>query len=1199
MTEQWNDTITDLRQDAEKSTHLLQTIVDNIPGGVVKLKLCDDKIIPVYMSDGWSQMMGDTKENLMALYSADAMAGLHPDDFDRVILEVAAAMESRKPVNSTYRIKNSKNEYRWVNNRSSVVPEEDGTIYYYAVYTDVTDEITTQQEYEKATKEMELIYNGIPGAVFKCRFDADWTVIFANDGLFRFLGYTRQEFKELFDNKMSGVIYPEDGAVMVEKITKQLKYTTSVVNENRLICKDGSIKWISIHAELMEDENKEQYFYCTFVDVTEQKKAEEELSNTQKKLSAAIDHAGVAYWEYDIRNNRAYLNSVSTSEYKLEEILENYPQSVYDSGTIHPDSVADYQRLIDAVNAGEEDATADIKTIDVNDELVWKRVRFTTLFDENKKPFWAVATAESIDEYKRLEQQFSLAAAQTGMEVWVYDFANRTITRTATTGVDYGVANVIENAPECLVELGAVHPDDTELLFDMYKKLQAGEREVSCELRMFRADLNAYSYHKINYSVIFDKNGKAERAIGTAFDISDYILLKKKYKDSVEYYHNGIDERLLITGHCNITQNFIMEIVSSSGKDYVAEMGDDREAFFTQFSALVVGEEKQREFLSKFLNAPLMEAHKNGAAGQKMECLISMENGNHRYASITIDVMKEPNTGELTGFFAVADITAETIYKKAINSIVDNYYEFIVDVDVKADTYTMLSKRKGLTNIPPSKGVFSKANRENASRFADAESTSMCLKKLSIPYMLERLKEENTYSFNFRMRENDVIRTKKIQVFPIDLKIHHIGFTQVDITELLDIEQQKNEALTHALVSAERANKAKSDFLSRMSHDIRTPMNAILGTTELAMQELDDKAKVLESLSVINSSGKLLLSMINDLLDMSRIESGSLTLVRETFDGNLEYQNMIEMSKVMFEQKRQCFSSSKKFSHQYFMGDIIRLKRVVFNLLNNASKFTPNGGSVKLCAEEQKTANPKIAMLIFEISDSGIGIPQDKLDAIFEPFTQLDTEAKYQGTGLGLSIVKSIVETKGGTITVKSEVGKGTVFTVAFPMEIAQKEAKASCSNQVATDFVSESADFSQLNILLVEDHPVNTMVAKRMLEKHGAMVDTAENGEIAYEKFTKSKINQYNLIFMDIQMPVMNGYESAKAIRSSAHPQAKTIPIIAMTANAYAEDIKNATDSGMNGHIAKPISMELIVQAIHSVSEDFSDTKENRYDNQ
>lgn len=289
----------------------------------------------------------------------------------------------------------------------------------------------------------------------------------------------------------------------------------------------------------------------------------------------------------------------------------------------------------------------------------------------------------------------------------------------------------------------------------------------------------------------------------------------------------------------------------------------------------------------------------------------------------------------------------------------------------------------------------------------------------------------------------------------------------------------------------------------------------------------------------------------------------------------------------MFDKKHQKFIVESDLKTQYYIGDVTKLKRVVMNLLNNASKYTQENGTIKLILKEENHYNPQYSNLIISVEDNGIGIPEDKFDLIFMPFEQLDTKVRSEGTGLGLPIVRSIVESQGGTITVKSKVGKGSTFTVKIPMRFGN--STKTVKNDSCTNISLENIDLSNLRVLLVEDHPINILVAKRLLEKCNAKVEIAENGLIGYDKLVNSTLGTYNIIFMDIQMPVMNGYEATKAIRESNHPQAKTIPIIAMTANAFTEDIQKSLNSGMNGHIAKPISIDSIVKAIHAYFKEFS----------
>ncbi len=1030
----------------------MKTIVDNIPGGVVKVALLNNKIVPIYISDGWCKLMEDTRDNLCAMYENNAMKGVHPDDYQRVEETLKQAMQTGQIFDADYRVCNSRGEYRWVNNRSSMVSDENGVINYYAIYTDIA----------------------------------------------------------------------------------------------------------------------------------KRKKAEFELTNTQYKLSAAIEHAKVAYWEYDLRNHRAYMNKISTSEYDVDDVLEDYPRSLYAAGVVAPESVKHYQGLIDAVNRGEAFIMADIKTVAAGGVVVWKRVRFTTLFDENKQPFWAVATAETIDEYKELEQQFVLAAAQTGVEAWVYSLKDRTITKIADCGANNDATNMLENVPESLLQTGIIHPDDADILYKMFAKIEAGEHKVAAQLRVYCENIHDYAYHQINYTVLFDENGKPERAIGTGVDISAKLLLEKRYKEAVEFHHNTTKKEVLLSSYSNIVKNQIIEIKVMDGVDYHATAGEPRDPLFVTIAQDIIEEDKRCEFSRHFLVTPIERAYKKGETGYTMACKIRVGRHSLKYVKMTIDVLRQPDTGDLTGFFLMTDATEQMLFNKAMKTVTKMNCDWVVDIDMNKDSYTMISTRAGIDNSPPHTGSFNFFNERYARSFADEESTKECITKLAYPYIREHLAQAASYYFYYRVREHGEVCAKKIVVFYIDKDLGHVGFTRVDVTDTLRDEQKKNNTLSQALISAERANKAKTNFLSRMSHDIRTPMNAIIGMTELSKREINDRGRLKENLETIDASSKLLLSIINDVLDMSQIESGTMAMAQETFDCQRECQNITEMAQVMFADKKQRFEVSNYFVHRFFRGDVILLKRVMVNLLNNASKFTPLGGTVIFKAIEETNLNPKFATLVFVVEDTGEGIPQDKLETVFQPFEQLETAAKEQGTGLGLSIVKSIVESKGGTIAVASEVGRGSTFTVRVPLPIVFDK-----QDEVATTSVKDRSgaiDFSTLRVLLVEDHPVNVKVAKRLLESCGARVDVAANGALGFEKFSQSRDGQYNVIFMDIRMPVMNGYDCAKAIRTSNHPQARTIPIIAMTANAFAEDIQKSLDSRMNGHIAKPISLEAIARAIEDI---------------
>ena len=366
-----------------------------------------------------------------------------------------------------------------------------------------------------------------------------------------------------------------------------------------------------------------------------------------------------------------------------------------------------------------------------------------------------------------------------------------------------------------------------------------------------------------------------------------------------------------------------------------------------------------------------------------------------------------------------------------------------------------------------------------------------------------------------------------------------------------------------------------------MSHDIRTPMNAIIGMTDLALDDLDNRQHLSEYLDIIKSSSSHLLTLINDILDMSRIEKGKLKLARTSFNLSVEIDRFCSRYQLLMDKNSLNFLHNAELLHCNCIGDTAQLQRIWDNLVSNACKFTPPGGTVTFSACELPSDNERLGWYKFTISDTGIGIDNESLQHLFDPFFRSsDVISKHiEGSGLGLAIVKNIVDYKGGTISVTSRQGEGTTFTVTLPLHF-DTAAEHPVEKPTHT-FGSADFDFSGKSLLLAEDHPINQKVAELILEKTGAAVTIVENGLQCTELFTGSAKGSFDAILMDIQMPVMNGYEAAQAIRSSTHPQSATIPIIAMTANAFAEDIKNALSAGMNAHIAKPIDPQKLYETL------------------
>ena len=379
---------------------------------------------------------------------------------------------------------------------------------------------------------------------------------------------------------------------------------------------------------------------------------------------------------------------------------------------------------------------------------------------------------------------------------------------------------------------------------------------------------------------------------------------------------------------------------------------------------------------------------------------------------------------------------------------------------------------------------------------------------------------------------------------------------------------QENEQLEAKLSAAEEASKAKTFFLSNMSHDIRTPLNAIIGYTTLANHDGVTYEEKTGYIDKIEMAGRQLLEIVNDVLDMSRIESGKFTLEPTCVDLEDCVLEASDLVRTQLEAKKIELYVSCAVSHKWVLCDKVMLDRALMNLLCNAGKFTEENGSVSLHLNELACSD-KTGSYEIRIKDTGIGMSPEFAERLFIPFERerTSTVSRIQGTGLGLAITKSIVDMMGGDISVQTEKGKGTEFTITVDLPLVEPEQKIRTGEESEISFEGKRA-------LLVEDNMINMEIAQMLLEQAGFLIETAENGEIALEMTAASEPGYYDVILMDIQMPVMDGYMAAQAIRDLPDPGLAGIPIIAMTANAFQEDIKKTEEVGMNGHIAKPLDI-------------------------
>ena len=514
-------------------------------------------------------------------------------------------------------------------------------------------------------------------------------------------------------------------------------------------------------------------------------------------------------------------------------------------------------------------------------------------------------------------------------------------------------------------------------------------------------------------------------------------------------------------------------------------------------------------------------------------------------------------------------------YGRVAQALAGDYFSiYVVDLDTESFVEYSSTEQYDELGIEKSGENFFRLSRTNMERVLYPEDRDRFMAVFTKDRILEILTRDGSFTMKYRLMFDDVpvyVSMKATLLDDEDGRHLIIGTNNIDA-------QMKREQEYQARM-ADARTRARNDFLANMSHDIRTPMNAIVGYTNIANRNLDSPEKVKDALDKIGSSSHFLLSLINDILDMSKIESGMMQLSEAPCDLSALFRRIEDITALQAAKKNLSASYSYEgIRHFMVRADELRIEQILINIISNAIKYTPEGGSVRLTAEEENLPGDERKRYRLTVSDTGIGIREEYLPHIFESFTREENTRvnRVQGTGLGLAITAKVVELMGGTISVNSRLGEGSEFTVVLDLLPLEQEAPAPAAEEVS------AADLTGYRALLVEDNEVNAEIASLLLMQYGMEVAHAENGAEGVLKVKEAAEGYYSVVLMDIQMPVMNGYEAARAIRELPGAYSRKLPIIAMSANAYEEDVRDCLAAGMNAHVAKPFDPDTLAALLH-----------------
>ena len=738
------------------------------------------------------------------------------------------------------------------------------------------------------------------------------------------------------------------------------------------------------------------------------------------------------------------------------------------------------------------------------------------------------------------------------------------------------------------IDSGIIPEEYLEKYNEMINELKAGKETVFIDLPLLQEDIHTHltttRWKHIVYKIIEQKGGKVTKAIATAMDITNRKRAEEEYEGEMSY-RSFVNKEYPAYTRLNLTSNVIMERMvnvaelNHSMPDTTADNELDAVINISTThgqNETLKGALTRKELLTMFMN---------GTRSKDWDFYYEFKNGIIRWFKLSVELTSNPHTNCIEANIYLRDITNTKIMSISKDSVLDEEVEYIYWLDLSTANCHFIHHAKNVSWLPAEEedevdyytmidkmlsDVVSSKDRDSVADF------------FALKYLTVKLKDKQAANCTFEIiTDNLRIAIKQVHSYFLNGNQNIIVFICRDITDITLFEKLQNEKLSKAIEQAEKANASKSDFLSRMSHDLRTPMNGVIGIAELAEDELDKPDAIKEDLRKIKSSSKYMVSLLNDILDMAKIESGKLEIRKDKSSVGEMLEFVCTQAQALCDSKQinfYCNKEAKMYMNYYINVDKMHLQQVVMNLLSNASKFTPPQGRIELLVDVVSREDKKLGLEL-TVSDTGSGMTKEFQKVMFEAFTQDVNSVNKQGTGLGLSIVNNLVQLMGGTIKCDSAPGEGTTFKIYLEVEVL--EANIGDATPVEEKKEKELIDLTGKKILLVEDNALNQEISRRVLQKNGMEVTIAENGLVALDKFAEVEEGYFDLVLMDVMMPVMGGIESAGLLRKMERTDAKDIPIVALTANAFQEDIQKCLDAGMNTHLSKPINPTLLIQTI------------------
>lgn len=1172
--------ITDLKETQIELEHL----INSIPGGIAIYHLEGERLHADFLSDGTLELIGCTREEYDRMISNDVMDVIYEKDRRRVYLAMKTMLFSGKSGGVSCRIRRKNGKLVWIHINGIRMDQLTEKIKLYVVFTGLSSESRLYRDIANETA----------------------------DGIYVI---DRENYDILYANEPQRILFAETDCIG-KKCYSTLYKQEQPCEFCTLKCKELDCK---VHEMSVKVDGIERYYstrfremnwngipaYVKYVrDITEEVKNREENERINLYFQTLVKNlpngVAVVKFENDGSMKPEYLSDKFSEMTGMtsEEAWELYSDNALHG--VHPDDMDMVNKVMEKYLGGAVYHCELVYRLRKGkDGYVWVRNTLSLIQNEQgTRRIYAVyqdITKEK-EEQDELKHQYNALIIQhykaPAPNALIIGHCN--ITRNHIIEImDYTDSNLVQTfgtvREDFFYGLSSLIPNEQEkqAFLCIYLRKPALEAYSSGkEIRNMRCFMQPSkesrgSYVEIKMNMVASPGGNDVMGVLTIVDITDKTIADLALRQLSTANYDFVTVLDLFHNRYSV--------LLKGKADYFPEgMCDHAKCVEYMVSNIIIPRDREKYKQEMEPDRMMERLLKEGS--YSFAVCIQDDRGDIHTKNVMVSAI-DLRLGKVC--LAEMDITDSVREQRGLLNMLAYTFELAGIIDIRSGFLTLYTRQIVLENLSPRTVENYEDSLDKLAMFYDmSEENASVNQNFALAEILKNLKEKpEGYDFVIPFIEQGEEWYKQINVLWGDVDHHTVCVVRADVTDTFLAERKSKADLEKALLLAEQASRAKSDFLSAMSHDIRTPMNAIMGMTTLASANLEDKERVADCLQKIAISSTHLLSLINDVLDMSKIEHSKLILNRE----KISVRGLIgQLTAIMEPQARERMIDLKviteEIRHEYFYGDSLRINQILINILGNAVKFTPECGTVILKAEEtEPIKHPGFARFRFTVSDTGIGIKEDFVPYLFDSFSRSNNSRYVGGTGLGLSITKGLVDLMEGDITVESRVNEGTEFCVELEYECVDEEREAQVREYRhgfdMEHFKLNNADmFAGCRFLIAEDNEINAEIICELLENFGGECVLKKDGQQTFQEYCDAPAGTYQAILMDIQMPVMNGYETTRAIRQYERSDAGSIPIVAMTANAFAEDVKSALDAGMNAHVAKPIDIKNMCKVLCDV---------------